>query len=191
MKNFFWIALFCSVLTGCFPYYDESCYIEDDTGQVHRRIHYTEDKRGRNYFPLKISATGKKRFVFDPKAYAWAAYEPDGTRVMTGAASGGKDFCDDVGHSCRTVTGKFHVYSIKGADCRSREYPIETYGGAKMPYCMYFLQGYTIHAAFEVPEKNLSHGCVRIFPSAAKWLNEEFITLGTEVYILPYGQTKK
>lgn len=187
MKKFFLIcSLACILLTGCFPYYDESCYIEDDQGQIHRRVHYSLDKRGRNHFPQQIPATGKKRFFFDPKVFAWAAYDSEGQRVMTGAASGGKDFCDDVGHSCRTVTGTFHVYSMKGPECRSKEYPIETYGGAKMPYCMYFLQGYTIHAAYEVPEKNLSHGCVRIFPSAAKWLNEQFITLGTEVNILPY-----
>lgn len=77
---------------------------------------------------------------------------------------------------------------MRGEECRSGEFPVETTGGAKMPYCMYFFQGYTIHAAFEVPEANSSHGCVRVFPSAAKWLNEHFITRGTQVVVLPYDK---
>jgi lipoprotein-anchoring transpeptidase ErfK/SrfK len=51
---------------------------------------------------------------------------------------------------------------------------------------MYFYQGFTIHAAYEVPEHPSSHGCVRVFPSAAKWLNEEFMHVGTKVIILAY-----
>ncbi len=59
-------------------------------------------------------------------------------------------------------------------------------GGAKMPYCMYFYRGFTIHAGFEVPPHNSSHGCIRVLPSAAKWLNEQFITIGTKVIVLSY-----
>ena len=55
-----------------------------------------------------------------------------------------------------------------------------------MPYCMYFFQGYTIHAGYEVPTYNASHGCVRVFSSAAKWLNEQFMTVGTKVIVLSY-----
>jgi hypothetical protein len=51
---------------------------------------------------------------------------------------------------------------------------------------MYFFQGYTIHAGYEVPQYNASHGCIRVLPSAAKWLNEQFITLGTQVIVLSY-----
>jgi hypothetical protein len=165
---------------------DESTLITDDAGSVHRTIHYLRDKRGREYFPVKAPATGKKQFIFDPKAFSWAAYDPEGNRIMTGAASGGKDFCEDAGKPCRTVTGTFKVYNKRGIDCRSGEYPVETEGGAKMPYCTYFYRGYTIHAAYEVPYGNSSHGCVRVWPSAAKWLNEVFLTIGTQVTILPY-----
>jgi L,D-transpeptidase catalytic domain len=56
-----------------------------------------------------------------------------------------------------------------------------------MPYCMYFYRGYTVHAAYDVPQGNVSHGCVRVFPSAAKWLNEEFMTIGTRVTVLSYS----
>ncbi|MFC3909905.1 L,D-transpeptidase [Legionella dresdenensis] len=181
--------LLCLGLTGCVSD-DPSTIVVDDNGYVHHTIHFLKDKRGRDYFPMQVTPTGKKQFVFDPKAYAWAAYDVDGQRVMTGSASGGMDFCEDVGQPCRTVTGTFKVYNKRGADCRSGEYPVETYGGAKMPYCMYFYQGYTIHAAYEVPEANTSHGCVRVLPSAAKWLNEEFMTRGTTVIILPYADEK-
>ena len=186
-KMFFLIVSLCLSLTACERMIqDESTLMTDDNGAVHRTIHYLNDKRGRNYFPLKIAATGQRQFVFDPKASAWAAYDENGQRVMTGGASGGKDFCEDAGKPCRTVTGTFHVYNKRGAECKSGEYPVETFGGAKMPYCMYFFQGFTIHAAFEVPPHNSSHGCVRVFPSAAKWLSEQFILLGTKVTVLSY-----
>ncbi|MGQ3888814.1 L,D-transpeptidase [Legionella sp. CNM-1927-20] len=192
MNKLFWVSLAaCAGLSSCVEYYDESTLVTDDNGYVHRTTHYLRDKRGREHFPLQIPATGRKRFIFDPKAYAWAAYDAEGHRVMTGSASGGKDFCEDVGQSCRTVTGTFRVYNKRGADCLSGEYPVETTGGAKMPYCMYFHQGYTIHAAYEVPYANSSHGCVRVLPSAAKWLNEEFMTLGTQVTVLPYADESR
>lgn len=188
MKKLLCIGLLCLGLASCMEYSDESTLITDDAGYVHRTTHYLSDKRGRDYFPVKTAATGQKQFIFDPKAYAWAAYDAEGNRLMTGAASGGKDVCDEnASQSCRTVTGTFHVYNKRGLDCRSGEFPVETTGGAKMPYCMYFSRGFTIHAAFEVPYANTSHGCVRVWPSAAKWLNEQFITVGTKVTILSYA----
>ena len=187
MNKLFWASLLlCVGLTGCVEM-DESTLITDDNGVSHRTIHYLKDKRGREHFPLQAPATGKKQFVFDPKAYAWAAYDAEGHRVMTGSASGGKDFCDDVGQPCRTVTGTFRIYNKRGLECRSGEFPVETKGGTKMPYCMYFFQGFTIHAGLEIPYGNTSHGCVRVWPSAAKWLNEEFLTIGTQVTVLPYA----
>lgn len=172
-------------LTACMEV-DESTLITDDAGVVHHTTHFLKDRRGRDYFPLQTRPTGHKQFIFDPKAAAWAAYDAEGHRVMTGSASGGKDFCEDVGKPCRTVIGTFHVYNKRGLECKSGEYPVETVGGAKMPYCMYFYRGFTIHAAYEVPAYNSSHGCVRVLPSAAKWLNEQFINIGTEVIVLSY-----
>jgi len=181
--------LFCVIsaltLSSCVEF-DESTYITDDYGVVHHTRHYLRDTRGRDYFPQTLKATGKKQFIFDPKASAWAAYDAEGQRVMTGSASGGKDVCEENGKSCRTVTGTFRVYNKHGIDCKSGEYPVETTGGAKMPYCMYFYRGFTIHAAYEVPPFNSSHGCVRVLPSAAKWLNEQFLDIGTQVRVLSY-----
>ena len=176
----------CLGLSACMEEIDPTTLITDDVGVVHRTIAYQKDTRGRDFFPLDIPATGVKQFIFDPKVAAWVAYDEQGHRVMTGSASGGKDFCEDIGKPCRTVTGKFRVYNKRGLECKSGEYPVETTGGAKMPYCMYFYRGFTIHAAYEVPASNSSHGCVRVFPSAAKWLNEQFITIGTQVTIMSY-----
>lgn len=186
MNKLLTVMLITASLTACTTEIDQSTLITDDVGVVHRTIPYTQDTRGRREFPLELDATGKKRFIFDPKIPAWAAYDAQGNRVMTGSASGGKDYCEDAGSPCRTATGRFHVYNKRGLECRSGEYPVETTGGAKMPYCMYFFRGFTIHAAYEVPTYNTSHGCIRVWPSAAKWLNEQFIDNGTEVTVLSY-----
>ncbi|MCH9755870.1 MAG: L,D-transpeptidase [Gammaproteobacteria bacterium] len=165
---------------------DPSTYLADDTGKVYHTLYYLKDKRGQSHFPITMRPTGQKLFIFDPKALSWAAYDAKGERVMTGRGSGGADFCEDMSESCRTVTGSFRVYKKRGEDCTSGEYPVKTQGGARMPYCMYFYRGYTIHAGYNFSE-NTSHGCIRVLPSAAKWLNESFITIGTRVVVLPYA----
>ncbi len=180
------VACFYLILAACATTPDESTVVTDDDGVVHHTLHYLKDKRGQRQFPLEIPKTGHKRFIFDPKIPAWAAYDEEGHRVMTGRASGGADYCEDIEEPCRTVTGTFKVYKKRGEDCRSSEFPIETEGGARMPYCMYFFRGYTIHAGYGFSGGNRSHGCIRVLPSAAKWLNETFITLGTQVVVLSY-----
>lgn len=160
--------------------------IVDDAGYTHYTKNYLSDTKGMGHFPQTRAGTGKKVFIFDPQATAWAAYDAQGNLVKTGSASGGKDFCEDTGRGCKTVTGTYSVYSKKGEDCKSSLYPIETHGGAKMPYCMHFHGGYSIHGAYEVPNYNASHGCVRVLPSAAKWLNQDFMDIGTTVIVKPY-----
>ncbi len=174
-------------LTAACTNMDGSTAVVDDAGYTHYTRHHNADSKGSNYFPVKRAGTGKKVFIFDPKVTAWAAYDAEGNRVKTGSASGGKAFCEDVGRPCRTVTGTFRVYSKKGPDCTSGTYPLETNGGAKMPHCMHFHGGYSIHGAYEVPNYNASHGCVRVLPSAAKWLNESFMNVGTTVIVKPYN----
>jgi hypothetical protein len=173
------------LLTAC-VIEDASVLILDDYGSPHYTPHHLTDTVGQRHFPLKVRASGHKQFVFDPKVPAWAAYDADGSRVMTGRASGGGDYCEDTNASCRTIVGRFKIYKKGSEKCASGEFPLETSGGAKMPYCMYFFRGFTIHAGYEFLEGNTSHGCIRVLPSAAKWLNESFATLGTEVIILPY-----
>ncbi|HAU0124742.1 TPA: L,D-transpeptidase [Legionella pneumophila] len=185
MKKQILLVPVCVLAASCASM-GRSTAIVDDAGYTHYTMSMESDRKGSSYFPEKRQATGKKVFIFDPKATAWAAYDAQGNRVKTGSASGGKDFCEDVGRPCRTVTGTFRVYSKKGEECTSSIYPIETGGGAKMPYCMHFHGGYSIHAAYEVPNYNASHGCIRVLPSAAKWLNQNFIDVGTSVIVKPY-----
>ena len=85
IKSYLWLATLAIALSGCVQY-DESTYITDDSGMVHHTKYYTLDKRGRTYFPEQIRAMGHKTFIFDPKVAAWAAYDADGKRVMTGSA---------------------------------------------------------------------------------------------------------
>ncbi len=180
------VVVMCCALIGSCVSMDRSVPIVDDAGHTHYTPDYTMDSRGSGNFPVKRAATGHKMFIFDPKLAAWAAYDAQGNLLETGSASGGKNYCEDIGRSCRTVTGTYRVYSKKGEECRSSVYPLETHGGARMPYCMHFYKGYSIHAAYEVPDYNSSHGCIRVLPSAAKWLNENFVDVGTTVVVKPY-----
>ena len=186
MKKHYWVGPICAALSACVST-GGSVPIVDDAGNTHYTNDITSDRKGDGYFPAQREATGHKVFIFDPKATAWAAYDAQGNRVETGSASGGKDFCEDTGHPCRTVTGTFRVYSKKGEECTSSLYPIETGGGARMPYCMHFSGAYSIHAAYEVPNYNASHGCIRVLPSAARWLNQDFMDIGTTVIVKPYS----
>jgi len=149
-------------------------------------LHHTQDKKAENLFPKKISATGKRTFIFDPKLKAWSAYDENGNLVKTGRASGGRGYCPDIHRSCRTPQGKFAVYEKKGEECVSTKFPVGE-GGAPMPNCMFFHGGYAIHGSYAVPDYNASHGCIRVLPSAAEWLNQEFIRVGTAVIVRPYG----
>lgn len=131
-------------------------------------------------------ATGNKVLIVDPNIPAWAAYDAEGNLVKTGRASAGMDYCPDLRRSCRTVTGTFKIYSKKGANCKSSIFPLATHGGAPMPYCMHFYKGYALHGSYQVEDYDASHGCVRMIPSSAKWLSENFVEIGTTVIILPY-----
>jgi len=127
--------------------------------------------------------TGRS-FVFSPRSLTWKAYE-NGRLVKSGRASGGKGYCPDVRRRCRTPVGHFRVNAKRGAGCKSSKYPLPR-GGAKMPYCMFFYRGYAIHGSNNVPNHNASHGCIRVHPPAAKWLNHNFLRMGTRVIVKPY-----
>jgi len=145
------------------------------------------DTKGANYFPITRPATGRKVFIFDPKYHAWAVYDKYGNRINTGKASGGNVYCPDIGRSCRTVVGTFRIISKGDRSCISHSFPIETQGGAPMPYCMHFHpKGYAIHGSYYVPNYNASHGCIRVTPLVAKWLNTKFMNIGSTVIVLSY-----
>ena len=164
-----------------------ACAKQPTTGSSNSTLpHYSQDNKGANVFPMQRPATGRKVFIFDPKYTAWAVYDKDGNRVKTGRASGGAGYCKDINRSCRTAVGSFQVYHKQGENCESTKYPVGE-GGAPMPNCMFFHRGYAIHGSPYVPDYNASHGCIRVTPSAARWLNNNFITNGTTVIVKPYG----
>ena len=136
-------------------------------------------------FPKRISPPGVRLFIFSPRRKAWAAYTADGRLVGYGRASGGANWCKDIGRSCRTPRGTFRIFSRGSPGCRSSRYP-KPRGGAPMPYCMFFSKYYAIHGSPHVPNYNASHGCIRVKPHAAKWLRYNFITIGTRVVVTSY-----
>lgn len=130
------------------------------------------------------AAFAEKVFVFSPKKHMWYAYE-NGQLVNSGAASGGANYCADIHRRCHTPTGTFRVWSKGGPNCKSSKYPLPN-GGAIMGYCMHFSKYYAIHASNNVPNYNASHGCIRVKPDAARWLNQNFMNIGTKVIVNSY-----
>lgn len=126
---------------------------------------------------------GHKLIYISLSKAAFGAYDESGNLVFWGPISGGKEYCDSTGEPCKTVRGHYHIYRMKGKDCVSTEYPVETHGGAPMPYCMAFYKGYVIHGSV-LPGYPSSHGCVRVFFEDAKWLNQHFVKIGTKVEVV-------
>ncbi|HVY54061.1 MAG TPA: L,D-transpeptidase, partial [Gammaproteobacteria bacterium] len=139
-------------------------------------------------FPAEIKAPGKKVVIVNPRILAWGAYDADGDLIKWGPASLGSNWCPDLGHRCHSPVGTFKVY-LKGAgSCKSTKFPLPK-GGAPMPFCMFFKGGFALHGEPDgLPGDNVSHGCVRLFDSDAEWLNKNFVDIGTEVIIEPYGK---
>lgn len=134
--------------------------------------------------PYYRQPTGKKEIVVSLGLFAFGAYDETGKLVYWGPATSGAAICpDNSSSSCRTVTGQFKIYRKQGSDCVSHTYPLETRGGASMPYCMHFYKGFAIHGSTLAGFYNHSQGCVRLFYDDAKWLNEEFADVGTKVIV--------
>ncbi len=144
-------------------------------------------------FALQETAQGEKIIYVSLKELAWGAYDEDGQLIYWGPVSGGKNWCKDVGRSCRTAQGSHQFIRKQGAGCVSSKFPLGR-GGAPMPYCMFFYRGFAMHGSPTVPGYHASHGCVRLFKEDARWLNEEFIDLpsrmntykGTRIEVLSY-----
>ncbi len=131
-------------------------------------------------FPLVHEPKGEKTIIVDQNKLAWAAYDIDGHLVRWGPISSGKDYCPDIGKSCRTLTGVFRFFDKQNSQCRSN-----TFGGARMPYCMFFHKGFAMHGSNDIPGRRASHGCVRMFTHDAEWLNYNFVEIAT-----PYNNFK-
>lgn len=132
-----------------------------------------------------VNYAANNKFVFSPRTLQWQAIDSNGHVVRSGHGSGGRGYCPDIKRSCHTPTGTYSVLSKSGPSCHSSRYPVGK-GGAPMPYCMYFSKHYAIHGSYEVPNRNASHGCIRVVPSDARWLNQNFVHIGTTVVVKPY-----
>jgi len=142
-------------------------------------------------YPKKTASIGEKFIVFDPALLAWAAYDKDGNLVRWAPGLGGKDYCPDIKRACRTIVGDFAVTMKGHATSRSGAYPIGCGGKGKpcalMPWVMYFYKHlYGIHGSDTMVGYHASHGCVRTFSDEAKWLNQNFVEIGTKVFVKPY-----
>jgi len=146
------------------------------------------DVRGALYddrLPKKIPSPGEKIIIVNPRIHAWGAYTPDGGLLRAGLATSGAKWCPDVKRACRTKVGVFRISSLGESSCVSTRYPLGK-GGAPMPYCMFFNKNQGLHGSNEVVEGNVSHGCVRISVSDARWIRYQFANIGTKVIILSY-----
>lgn len=138
---------------------------------------------------------GEKLILVNPRVHAWGAYTADGELIRWGIASAGANWCEDIKRPCRTKTGSYRIYSLGDEDCYSTRFPLPD-GGAPMPYCMYFNGNQALHGSppNSVRRANISHGCVRMPVSDARWLRYEFVEgpdysnnyRGTLVVIQPY-----
>lgn len=133
--------------------------------------------------PKQIDPPGEKIIYVSLHDLAFGAYDESGTLQYWGPVSGGQEYCPDIGRRCTTHTGKFTIYRKEGSGCVSTKFPVGR-GGAPMPYCMYFYNGFALHGSYEVPGYNASHGCVRMFVNDAKWLNQEFLADDIHVAVI-------
>jgi hypothetical protein len=176
-------------------YESQNAYYDSDYGDsTPRAVTHTNKKEAKKVKTItavdhsygKNYMGGRNVFVFDPRSHSWSAYS-DGHLVKSGRASGGKSYCPDIGRGCKTIVGTYHVISKGGANCKSSRFPVETRGGAPMPWCMRFhAKGYAVHGSNDVPNYNASHGCVRVTPADASWLSHNFMGIGTTVIVRPY-----
>lgn len=121
--------------------------------------------------------------VFSPRELAWGHYLA-GRLVAWGPAVGGKDWCPDIGRSCRTTTGIYKFIEVAGSNRRSSAYPVgcalrDSDGNiksrskcAKMSYFMRFTDGGQGLHARDMAGANASHGCIGLFRRDIEYLNE-------------------
>lgn len=137
-------------------------------------------------FPDYIGDQGGKLIIVNLALQAFGAYDKEGYLVHWGAISGGRGWCADAGQECKTATGEYRIFRKQGPGCVSVKFPLTTGGGAPMPYCMHYYRAFALHGS-TLPGYHASHGCVRLFFEDAKWLNKNFVDLGTKIFVTEDG----
>lgn len=137
--------------------------------------------------PPAIEPPFEKVVLVDPNVHAWGAYGPDGNLIKAGLATAGSTWCSDISRPCKTKPGTFRINYLGPPNCKSTLFPIP-FGGAPMPYCMFFNKNQALHGtpADHVVEGNVSHGCVRMRVEDAFWLRYYFAAVGTKVIVKSY-----
>lgn len=135
--------------------------------------------------PSQIAPLGEKVIIINPRIHAYGAYDANGNLLRSGLVTAGNSWCPDIRRPCRTKVGSFRIYSLGGPGCKSTRYPLPR-GGAPMPYCMFFNGNQGLHGSYQVVRGNVSHGCVRLNVSDARWIRYEFAGYGTRVIVRPY-----
>ncbi len=163
---------------------------EEVTPKKHHHREVDEDQAMNDFshhsrLPQLVKGYNEKVIVVNPKLHAWGAYSAEGKLIRSGMATAGAKWCPDIGRSCRTTPGSFRIYSLGSESCISKRYPVGK-GGAHMPFCMFFNGNQGLHGSNEVANANLSHGCVRMKVSDARWLRYNFASIGTRVVVLHY-----
>jgi hypothetical protein len=178
----FFVATF--LVSGCVNHNTEQQPPQDNEYPYSK--HYDESKFVAR-LPQSLDTKHEKLILVDPKIYAWGAYNANGELVRGGIATAGADYCPDDQEPCRTKTGSFRIYAMRGEECASHIYP-RGKGGALMPYCMFFNGGESLHGSPDhmLVEQNISHGCVHLRIPDAEWLHDDFARIGTRVIVLPY-----
>lgn len=187
MKTFMFVALFLflllpkiSVAQDQIIFTDIPTVLEDCTTELSIEV-----------IPDRLIALGAKKrmgeklLIVDPNSHTWKAFSANGKLLRTGLATAGSRYCPDIGKPCKTKSGIFRVYSLGDAGCYSKKFPVGR-GGAPMPYCMFFNGGQAIHGSHEVVAGNISHGCVRVRVTDARWLRFNFINVGTKIHVKSY-----
>lgn len=134
--------------------------------------------------PKTMNTGGSKVFVFNPRSLTWTVYGSNGQIIRSGHAVGGRGYCPDIRRGCRTPVGSYRIYQKAGPNFKSSKYPVP-HGGAPMPWAMFFHGHYAIHGANSVPNYNASHGCIRVYPSDARYLSS-ILPYGTRVIVRSY-----
>ena len=143
------------------------------------------------FVPDQIVASNKM-VVVDLNKMTWTAFQ-GGQVVRTGKAVGGSARCsDNKRRGCKSPIGTFTIKSKRGRNYRSHKYPLDCANkakcGARMYYAMHLSSksGEALHGSDMMVDYNASHGCIRLYPKDAEWLNKNFVEIGMPVTILPY-----
>jgi lipoprotein-anchoring transpeptidase ErfK/SrfK len=121
--------------------------------------------KGKHLVGETIVSTGKPGFSTPPGSYEVLSKNADHVSTAFG------DYVDDYGNVVRSNIDSRKDRRPRGAH----------FDGARMPYAMFFREGYAMHQGY-VPPYAASHGCIRL-PRGMARLFFENAPVGTPVTV--------